>query len=180
MRTYEGSAVVSATAIWVDRNVGEDWLVLDLRDREAFDYQHLPGAMHVPLAELGEHEVRIKVYGAGRHIACVLPAGADPDPVRMGLSEMGIDQVAILQGGVRAWSELGFPLVSSVEVTDPDTRAPFLAGGLIVGGLIMGAFVSPGFLIVSGLGWAVCGARTGRVAAAAAPAAAPAGGLAVH
>ena len=79
-------------------------LVLDLRDREAFDRNRLPGARH--LADAGSAAI-----AAADTIVVYAGAGADAGPLH-GLA--GAAHVLRLRGGVEAWNDdVLFPVLRS-------------------------------------------------------------------
>ncbi|MFT5051721.1 MAG: rhodanese-related sulfurtransferase [Chlamydiales bacterium] len=169
MKTDERHFSVSADTIWFDGNVGEQWLVIDLRSGDEFRRGHIPGALHIPEAELAAHDVRIKLAAGGRPIACVCSPGQDFEGRGGQMAYLGAGVVRRLEGGVAAWFDLGFPLVPTPFASAPSwLRGSWghLGKLLMLGGALMGALVWPGFLLMSGVGWAL---HTGRSVAVGSP-----------
>jgi rhodanese-related sulfurtransferase len=86
-----------------------DFILLDARNREAFDQGHVPGAIHLPhgkiitsrIAAFPAH-VLFVVYCAGPHCN-----GAARAAVR--LAQLG-RAVKIMAGGITGWQDEGFVL----------------------------------------------------------------------
>ena len=86
-------------------------ILLDVREKDAFDAGHIPGARHLPRGQLG---------AAGQHRT------ARSDPADSGgcefghistlaaatLRELGYTQAAALDGGIKAWRESGLPMTT--------------------------------------------------------------------
>lgn len=171
MKTQEGIGPVSAECIWVDRNLDEGWLVVDFRPLPEFRSAHVPGSVHVPADAVCEYELRLKIYSGGRPVACVVPPGPEGERAAHALAWMGLAEVRLLDGGTSAWSALGLPLVRDMPPAVDSGRVsaptPFLGWALIAVGFLMAAAISPCYLTVSGVGWALLGPRPVREPAAA-------------
>jgi glyoxylase-like metal-dependent hydrolase (beta-lactamase superfamily II)/rhodanese-related sulfurtransferase len=85
-----------------------DLVILDLREKEAFEGGHVPGARHLPRGqlelrvntELPDPTVRILTYCEFGKISTLAAAT---------LRELGYSRVSALDGGMQAWREGGFP-----------------------------------------------------------------------
>ena len=88
-----------------------DLVVLDLREKDAFEAGHVPGARHLPRgqlelrvnAELPDPTVRILTYCEFGKISTLAAAT---------LRELGYTRAIALDGGLKAWRETGYPLDS--------------------------------------------------------------------
>ncbi len=86
-----------------------DLVVLDIRERDAFDAGHVPGARHVPRGQL---ELRIDAVlpdPTVRIVTCcefgkISTLAADT------LRTMGYVRAVALDGGMKAWRDAGYPL----------------------------------------------------------------------
>lgn len=85
--------------------------LLDLRDRDSFEYEHIIGALCVPLMELADAENLLKgkdqevVLYCDRSRCDICPAAAEK------LEQMGFNKVVILGEGFEDWKQLGGPVV---------------------------------------------------------------------
>ena len=80
--------------------------ILDVRDRQQFNQEHIMGAVCLPAEELGrqcpqlEQERDIYVYGETDDETAVAAKR---------LREIGYTRVAELRGGLAAWKAVGYP-----------------------------------------------------------------------
>lgn len=80
--------------------------VVDLRGREDFERGRLPGARHVPAAEL---EAKAAALAAKRPLLLVCATGAVSAAQARKLHAAGVKNVSTLKGGLRAWLDEGQP-----------------------------------------------------------------------
>ena len=86
-----------------------DFVVLDVRERDAFEAGHIPGARHLPRGQLElrvnealpDPSVRILTYCEFGKISTLAAAT---------LRELGFTHAAALDGGMTAWKERGYPV----------------------------------------------------------------------
>ena len=86
-----------------------DFVILDLREKEAFDAGHVPGAVHLPRgqlelrvnSELPDPTVRILTYCEFGKISTLAAAT---------LRELGYGRAVALDGGMKAWREAEYPV----------------------------------------------------------------------
>lgn len=83
--------------------------ILDLRDRDSFEHEHIEGALCVPLMELSDAEQLLQkdrevVVYCDRSRCDICPAAAEE------LEKMGFRQVEILEEGFEEWKEKGGPV----------------------------------------------------------------------
>lgn len=90
-----------------------DLVVLDVREREAFDAGHIPGARHVPRGQL---EIRIDSVlpdPSARVVTCC-EFGKISTLAAATLRTMGFDRAVALDGGMKSWREAGYPLETTL------------------------------------------------------------------
>jgi len=88
-----------------------DVVVLDVRERDAFERAHLPGALHLPRGQielrvdsvLPDPTVRIVVYCELGKVSTLAAAT---------LRSMGYTRTVALDGGMKAWVEAAYPSAS--------------------------------------------------------------------
>jgi glyoxylase-like metal-dependent hydrolase (beta-lactamase superfamily II) len=84
-------------------------VLLDVREKDAFDAAHLPGARHVPRGQL---ELRIdkELPDPTTPILAYCQLGMISTLAAATLRAMGYSHVVALDGGVQAWVEAGYPV----------------------------------------------------------------------
>lgn len=90
----------------------EDAIVLDVRDKNAFDQGHITNAINIPLPELSAKIKQLEPY-KNQPIIIVYATGQVPEKVGTLLANASFNKIHIAQGGITAWSNLGLPLVKS-------------------------------------------------------------------
>ena len=92
-------------------------VILDGRPSEAFDHASIPGSFSVPLGELGVGSRAAWVVGPEEAIVLVAVDSEQARQLAGRLAAVGLQKLAgVLPGGVAAWSEAGFPLVSRPRI----------------------------------------------------------------
>jgi rhodanese-related sulfurtransferase len=95
----------------IDRN-GAPLVVLDVREKEAFEAAHVPGAKHLPRGQL---EIRINdvLPDPTVRIVTICEFGKISTLAAATLRDLGFLRAAALDGGMKAWREGGFPVEAS-------------------------------------------------------------------
>lgn len=84
-------------------------LVVDVRERSEFDAGHIEGAL---LAPLGEVEKHLETVGKERAIVLVCRSGRRSAKAYERLAAEGYRALRNLDGGMMAWEQRGFPVVT--------------------------------------------------------------------
>ena len=92
----------------------EDLIVLDVREREAYESGHIPGARLLPRGQL-ELRVNQALPDPTRRILTCCELGQVSTLAAATLREMGFPHVVALDGGMKAWRVAAFPLNSGQE-----------------------------------------------------------------
>ncbi|MFM7235381.1 MAG: rhodanese-like domain-containing protein [Cyanobium sp.] len=110
-RSYAGLPEIAGE--WVAAHLGELTLV-DVRSAEEFTGPdgHIPGSRLLPLPEL---EARLAEIPTERPVVVVCHAGSRSALATQQLLKTGHQRVANLRGGLRLWSEAGYPLEGHVS-----------------------------------------------------------------
>jgi glyoxylase-like metal-dependent hydrolase (beta-lactamase superfamily II)/rhodanese-related sulfurtransferase len=92
----------------VDAGAGE-LIILDVRERDAYEEGHIPGAQ---LLQRGQLELRVnqELPDPTRRIVVCCEFGRISTLATVTLREMGFQRAVGLDGGMKAWREAGFPL----------------------------------------------------------------------
>lgn len=88
-----------------------DVVVLDVREKEAFEGGHVPGAVHLPRGQL-ELRVNAELPDPTVRILTCCEFGKISTLAAATLRELGYTRAAALDGGMKAWREAGYALES--------------------------------------------------------------------
>jgi glyoxylase-like metal-dependent hydrolase (beta-lactamase superfamily II) len=84
-------------------------LVLDVREKDAFDAAHVPGAKHLPRGQL-ELRVNEVIPDPTARIVTICELGKISTLAAATLRDLGFLRAAALDGGMQAWRDGGFPV----------------------------------------------------------------------
>lgn len=88
-----------------------DMVILDLRERDAFEAGHIPGAVHLPRGQI-ELRVNTDLPDPTVKILTCCEFGKISTLAAATLRELGYLRATALEGGVKAWREAGYPVES--------------------------------------------------------------------
>ena len=91
-----------------------DQIVLDVRERDAYEAGHIPGARLLPRGQL-ELRVNSELPDPTARIVVCCEIGRISTLATATLRTMGFQRAVALDGGVKAWSEAGYPLRAGKE-----------------------------------------------------------------
>jgi rhodanese-related sulfurtransferase len=86
-----------------------DLVVLDIREKDAFDAGHVPGAIHLPRGQL-ELRVNGELPDPTVRIITCCEFGKISTLAAATLRELGYGRAGAMDGGMKAWREAEFPL----------------------------------------------------------------------
>jgi glyoxylase-like metal-dependent hydrolase (beta-lactamase superfamily II)/rhodanese-related sulfurtransferase len=89
-------------------------VVLDVRERDAYESGHVPGARLLPRGQL-ELRVNKDLPDPTRRLLTVCELGRISTLAAATLRELGFQRAIALDGGMKAWREAGFPLKTGPE-----------------------------------------------------------------
>jgi len=89
-----------------------DVVILDVREKDAFDAGHLPGALHLPRGQL-ELRVDKELPDPGARILTYCQLGRVSTLAAATLRQMGYTRAVALDGGYNEWVKAGYPTVTS-------------------------------------------------------------------
>jgi glyoxylase-like metal-dependent hydrolase (beta-lactamase superfamily II)/rhodanese-related sulfurtransferase len=92
----------------------DELIVLDVREKDAFDSAHIPGARLLPRGQL-ELRVNEELTDPTRRIIVYCEFGRISTLATATLRQMGFHGAVALDGGMKAWREAGYP-VTPAEV----------------------------------------------------------------
>ncbi len=88
-----------------------DLVILDIREKDAFEGAHVPGARHLPRGQL-ELRVNAELPDPTVRILTCCEFGKISTLAAATLRELGYTRAVALDGGMKAWREAGFPTES--------------------------------------------------------------------
>jgi glyoxylase-like metal-dependent hydrolase (beta-lactamase superfamily II)/rhodanese-related sulfurtransferase len=86
-----------------------DLIVLDVREKDAFEASHIPNAQHLPRGQL-ELRVNEALPDPTMRIVTYCEFGKISTLAAATLRRMGFTRAVALDGGMKAWKEQGFPV----------------------------------------------------------------------
>src|SRR6266851_9058962 len=106
---------VSAVALKALENDGKELAILDPREEGTYGQGHLLHAVNIPLSKL---ELNVDVLVPRRSTRIVLADGGEGTAERaaLRLKELGYTNLAVLEGGYRAWKQAGYQIFSGMSV----------------------------------------------------------------
>jgi len=85
----------------------DDLVLLDVRERDAFEESHIPGARLLPRGQL-ELRVNQELTDPTRRMLCYCEFGRISTLAAATLRQMGFQGAVALDGGMKAWREADF------------------------------------------------------------------------
>src|SRR5262249_17138710 len=86
-----------------------DFVILDVREREAYARGHVPGARHLPRGQL-ELKIDETFPDPDLEILTVCELGKISTLAASTLRELGFRRAVALDGGMKSWREGGYPI----------------------------------------------------------------------
>ncbi|WP_067464700.1 rhodanese-like domain-containing protein [Actinomadura macra] len=132
-------AQLDATALRERLALPDPPRLLDVRTPAEFASVHIPGSYNVPLDLLREHRDEL-----GRHlgeVVLVCRGGARAAHAERALSEAGLANVHVLDGGITAWQASGAPVNRGRAAWDLERQVRLVAGALVLAGVLGGLVV---------------------------------------
>ena len=85
-------------------------VLVDIRDAAAFQSGHIPQARNLPAADL---EKRLATLPKNKPVILVCDMGRAAVSAAAQLRKLGVAEVTMLEGGLRAWSAAGLPITKN-------------------------------------------------------------------
>jgi rhodanese-related sulfurtransferase len=98
-------------------DVPENAYLLDVREPDEWEAGHAPGAVHIPMGELGDRAAEIP---RDRDVYVICRSGVRSAQVTVALNNAGW-MARNVDGGMQSWATRGLPMIA-----DSDT-APYVA-----------------------------------------------------
>lgn len=138
----------SVTVSQLRNHLSTPALLVDVRSGTEFASGHIPGAVNIPMDEI---EARLDDLGLDLPIVLICQSGKRAQ-MTAGLLDPCQRQIAVLEGGTKAWMQAGFPVVASVKTRWSLERQVRLGAGLLaLAGVILALTVNPRWVYLCGL-----------------------------
>ncbi len=122
--------------------------LLDVRSNGEFRTCHIPGAVNVPLDQVGRY--RDQIVAAGEPVVVVCQQGGRAKQAQDKLTEAGADGLHVLIGGMVAWQQAEGAVVKGEQRWGLERQVRLVAGLLVLLS-ILGSLAVPGLKFVAGL-----------------------------
>ncbi len=121
--------------------------LVDVRSSTEFASGHIPGAVNIPMDQI---EARLDDLAVNLPIVLVCQTGKRAR-MTAGLLEPCHRQIAVLEGGTKAWVDAGLPVVSSVKTRwSLERQVRVGAGVLVLTGVVLALTVNPLWVFLCG------------------------------
>lgn len=141
---------------------GERCRMLDVRTPGEFSDGHVTGARNIPLDELDPIEVERLRGEDGAPLYLLCQFGGRATRAMQRLEAAGVQGCVLVEGGMQAWVDAGFPVEHGSVRVIPLMRQVQLVIGVVSGtGAALALTVHPGFAVlplVTGIGLTIAGA----------------------
>jgi len=104
-----GRHAISNTELATKIQQGQAPLVLDVRTPEEFKSGHIPGAVNIPIDELGSRLGELRI-GKGDEVVVHCEKGARAAKAEALLQQSGYADVVDLSGHMKGWRDAGLPV----------------------------------------------------------------------
>ena len=102
MGEIESISLKQASAMYTEKKA----VILDVREDSEWAQQHIPGAIHIPLAQLNERLSELKQYRNSPLITQCRTGGRSGQALDV-LKSAGFTKVYNMDGGIVAWDKAG-------------------------------------------------------------------------
>jgi len=126
----------------------EDFLYIDVRTPQEFEGVHISGARNIPLPDLHTYVDELKTLSQERPIMLVCRTQNRVKIAYEYLTNNGLTNCEILEGGITTWVDQGKPVVKGQQRISLEGQVRAIAGGLILIGIALGFTVHSGFFLL--------------------------------
>lgn len=110
-KSTDGSDYIAVNVMERLLKEGSTVTLLDARSPEEYSKGHVPGAINVPIAHLADF-ARDRLTPSRGPIVTMCGSSGRGEQAAGILAAAGVENVRVLQGGLKAWREAGFAVVA--------------------------------------------------------------------
>src|SRR6266513_2189828 len=92
------------------KRTGGEAVIVDVRDKDEWDEEHIPGAMHLSRGTI-EFDIEERVPDTSALVICHCGGGGRSALAAESLQKMGYKNVRSMAGGLKAWKAAGLSTV---------------------------------------------------------------------
>jgi rhodanese-related sulfurtransferase len=129
-------------------NPRKDFLYIDVRTPQEFEGVHIAGARNIPLPDLHTYMDELKIISQERSIMLVCRTQNRVKIAYEYLTNNGLTNCEILEGGITAWVDEGKPVIKGQQRISLEGQVRAIAGGFILIGVGLGFTVHSGFFLL--------------------------------
>lgn len=121
-----------------------DPVIIDVREPDEFDAQHVTGSVLVPLSRFDRSAPGVLRLAAGRKILLLCRSGHRAELARLALEGLGFGgrvDAQVFPGGILEWARQGKPVVTRAAARLPIMRQVHLvAGGVVLSAALLSLY----------------------------------------
>jgi len=122
--------------------------LIDVRTPQEFESMHIPGARNIPLPDLHKYVDKLKTLSQERPIMLVCRTKNRVKIAYEYLTNHGLTNCEILDGGMTAWVNQGQPVIKGNQGISLEGQVRAIAGGLILLGVVLGYTIHSVFFLL--------------------------------
>ena len=126
----------------------KDPVYIDVRTPQEFESVHISGARNIPLPDIHKYVDELKTLSQERPILLVCRTQNRVKIAYEYLTNNGLTNCEILDGGITAWLAQGKPVIKGQQRISLEGQVRAIAGGLILIGVALGFMVHSGFFVL--------------------------------
>lgn len=128
-----------------------DPIYIDVRTPQEFEGMHISGSRNIPLPDLHTYVEELQTLSREHPIRLLCRTQNRVKIAYEYLTNHGLTNCEILQGGITAWVNQGKPVVRGQQRISLEGQVRAIAGGLILAGVAFGFTVHGGFFFIPAL-----------------------------
>lgn len=152
------NSISPSQAFEITKSLPGQSVLVDVRSGSEFSSLHAQPAVHIPLEAVSNAETveRLK----GKKVLCICQSGMRGKKAVEALRNLGLDDVANVEGGTAAWNAANLPVVKGQGSISIERQVRIVAGSLVVLSTLGGLYLFPamfGLTLFVGLGLVFAG-----------------------